>query len=151
MSKIPKIIIHPITLHGVTNIKGKYISMPIGKSRITNEQNFFDDKDNNISEKHEQLFLSDSYFFKAIFGAETIDDIVTSIKSMSESNDIETMGYILKRFITSVIEANDQQIYDISEIYIKYYSDVENKIYTPNEMNDTIRNQIAENKLLNNN
>ena len=135
-------VIHPITLSDVPNEKNKYLTMPTGPTNNMNEQSFFTSVKQPINNNHMDLFLSNEYFFKAMFNAEDFDSCIEVLNTIMDSDcHPETAAFLVKRFTGIFMTSNDSKKQEFINIHIKYYSKFENKDYTYAEIYEKIENK----------
>lgn len=143
MSSNTNSLIHPITKTFLNDEKDKYLSMPHGPTNNIESQKMFSKTNNNISENANELFFSDSYFFTAIFNANTFDEKILTINNILDSgHNVQTVGFILGKFINTLDNTNDKNIEELIKMYDKYYKKYENVTLSYSELYDLIKNKL---------
>lgn len=128
-------LLHPITLHFISNEPGKYLTMPEGSSDRMLNQEYFSSHVDSVNINHNDLFYSDNYFFKAIFSSPTFEDKIKVISDLIvPENHKETVGYMLNRFAKTVTEVTDSNKQDLISLYIKFYAVFEGRELTYSEV-----------------
>lgn len=136
--------IHPITKTYIVNDKNKFMALPHGPTNKIEDQKLLSKTDNNITDNAQSLFFSDSYFFTAIFNANTFDEKITLVNNIIDSeHNIQTVSFIMVKLITTIDDVSDKKIEELIKVYDKYYKVYENKTLSYGELYDLIKDKIT--------
>ena len=136
-------LIHPITKTFLNDEKEKYMSMPHGPTNNIESQKMFSKINNNIAENANELFFSDSYFFTALFNANTFEEKISTVNNILDSgHNIQTVGFILGKLLETLDNTNDKNIEELIKIYDKYYKKYKGKTLTYSELYTLIKNML---------
>lgn len=145
-------VLHPVTLTIIKNEPDKYMMLPQGDDELLSKQKFFlkTKEKVTINTDYDDIFLSDEYFYNAIFNTSTFDKIIETLKNIILSDyNINTVSYLLNRFIDTLTKENlsDKNFEELINLYNLFYEQFQKKTLEYSQLRSIVDELLLNNKI----